>query len=104
LAVRSDALAEDCESARLVVTTRQVPPDCPSAVVDQLRVGKQGSLVLQRTTSGFDIDAVWAKGTERPWAPPVSADAELGSSLETRPRPKSAVDATPSEADLQEED
>jgi competence protein ComEC len=38
LALRPDALTDDCERAALVVTARQASPSCPSPVIDQDRL------------------------------------------------------------------
>jgi competence protein ComEC len=104
LAGRSEALAEDCERARLIVTARQLPPNCPAASVDQQRLRQQGALALWRTPGGFDIQAARAKGSVRPWSSATADDAELAPSLTARSPARPAVDATPSEADLQDED
>src|SRR5712671_1626749 len=44
LALRPDALADDCERAALVVTVRQAPPSCASPVIDRDRLRRQGPL------------------------------------------------------------
>jgi competence protein ComEC len=42
LALRIDALADDCSRAALVVTARPAPPDCAAMVVDRQRLASQG--------------------------------------------------------------
>ena len=105
LALRPDALGDDCERAALVVTARQAPPACPSPVIDGERLRRQGALALRRTTSGFAVDAIRPKGVDRPWSPGAAGDTEAEPTLAPRPaavpRP---VDATPSEVDLQAEE
>ena len=102
LALRADALADDCERAVLLVTTRQAPA-CGALVVDQDRLRRQGALALRRSRDGFAVEAVRPRGVDRPWSPAAAGDTEDGPSL-TRPVTPRAVDATPSEADLQAED
>jgi competence protein ComEC len=104
LALRPDALSEDCARAALVVTVRQAPPACPSSVVDQDRMRRQSAMALRRTRDGFAVDAVRPKGVDRPWSPAVAGDAEADAVLAPRPAPPRSVDATPSETDLQAEE
>jgi competence protein ComEC len=105
LALRPDALAEDCERAALIVTARQAPPACPSPVIDQERLRRQGAMALRRTRGGFAVDAIRPKGIDRPWSPAAPGDTEAEPTLAPRPAavPR-VVDATPSEADLQAEE
>ena len=72
LALRPDALADDCARAALVVTARQPPPTCASPVIPADRLRRQGALALRRTRDGFAIDAVRPQGADRPWSPAVS--------------------------------
>src|ERR1700704_3965894 len=101
LALRPDALADDCERAALVVAMRQAPPSCASPVIDRDRLRRLGAMALRRTATGFAVDAVRPKGVDRPWSPAVAGDIEAATNLMTRPTAPRAVDATPSEADLQ---
>jgi competence protein ComEC len=103
LVLKPDALADDCERAALMVTARQAPPSCPSPVIDQDRLRRQGAMALRRTREGFAVEAVRPKGVDRPWSPAVAGDWEGEASL-TRPASRGSVDATPSESDLQAED
>jgi competence protein ComEC len=105
LALRPDALGDDCERARLLVTARQPPPECPASVISGERLRRQGAMALRRTGDGFAVDAVKPKGVDRPWSPGIASDAETETVLAPRPAavPRS-VDATPSEADLQAEE
>jgi competence protein ComEC len=104
LALRSDALGDDCERAAVVVTARSAPPACPSPVIDQERLRRQGAMALRRTRGGFAVDAVRPKGVDRPWSPAVAGDTEAELTLAPPPAVPRAVDATPPEADLQAED
>jgi len=105
LAMRPQAMADDCERAMLIVTSRQAPSDCRATLIDAERLRRQGALALRKTRDGFAIDAVKPRGINRPWSPSAGGDT---SDVETtlplsRPAPK-AVDATPSEADWQLDD
>ncbi len=103
LALRIDALADDCSRAALVVTARPAPPDCAAMVVDRQRLAAQGALALTRRGDGFAVQAVKARGTDRPWSPASAGEADFGTSLAPQAPPRNR-DATPSEADLQAED
>jgi competence protein ComEC len=103
LALRHEALADDCAQAALVVTARPAPPACGALVVDQERLRRQGALALRKTRDGFTVDAVRPKGVNRPWSPAAAGDVE-GETNVLRPLVPRAVDATPSEADLQAEE
>ena len=103
LALRPDALADDCERAALLVTARQAPAACGALVVDQERLRRQGALALRRSRDGFTVDAVKPRGVDRPWSPAVAGGMEGEASL-SRPGAAARRDATPSEADLQAED
>jgi competence protein ComEC len=104
LALRPDALSDDCEHAALLVTARQAPSSCPSPVMSGERLRRQGAMALRRTAAGFAIDAVKPKGVDRPWSPAVAGESEIETSLASRPATPRAVDATPAEADLQAEE
>lgn len=105
LALRPEALADDCERAGLVVTTRQAPAACAASVIDAERLRRQGALALRRNGSGFSIDAVKPRGIDRPWSPAIAGEGDTETNIlaprRTAPR---AVDTTPSEADLQAEE
>jgi competence protein ComEC len=103
LALRPDALSDDCERATLAVTARQAPPSCGSPVIDRDRLRRQGAMVLRRSRDGFAVDAIRPKGIDRPWSPAATGDNEADTVL-VRPAAPRAVDATPSEADLQAEE
>jgi competence protein ComEC len=103
LALRPDAFSDDCERAALLVTARPAPPACGALVIDQERLRRQSALALRKSRDGFAVEAVRPKGVDRPWLPALASDAEDGPSL-TRPVTPRAVDATPSETDLQAEE
>jgi competence protein ComEC len=103
LTLRPDALADDCERAALIVTTRQAPPSCAASVVERDRLQQQGGLMLQRNGNGFSVQAVRPRGSNRPWAPAGADAGEFEATLAPRAPPR-AQDATPAEADQQGED
>jgi competence protein ComEC len=103
LALKPEALSDDCARAALVVTARQAPPSCPSAVIGRARLRSQGAMALRRKASGFSVDANKPRGVDRPWSPAVAAETVTEATLARRKTPQ-AVDATPSEADLQAEE
>src|SRR5258708_19165467 len=72
LALRPDALPDDCDRAALVVTARQAPPSCPSPVIDPDRLRSQGPIALRRTRAGFAVEAVRPRGVDRPLAPALA--------------------------------
>lgn len=104
LALRIDALADDCSRAALVVTARPAPPDCAAMVVDRQRLAAQGALALTRRGDGFAIQAVKARGADRPWSPATAGEADFGVTLAPQAASARSRDATPSESDLQAED
>ncbi|TQF35861.1 competence protein ComEC [Bradyrhizobium sp. UNPF46] len=104
LAFRIDALVDDCSRAALVVSSRPAPTDCAAMVVDRPRLVRQGALALTRRGDGFSIEAVRARGTNRPWSPAAAGDGDLEAGLMPRPAVPRSKDATPSEADVQAED
>jgi competence protein ComEC len=102
LSLRPEAIAEDCERAALIVTARQVPSGCRASVIDAERLRRQGALTLRRTNEGFAVEAVKPRGIDRPWSPSAGGDSTDAETTISVSRPaRTAVDATPSEADLQ---
>jgi competence protein ComEC len=114
LALKPEALADDCERAALVVTARPAPASCSPAVMSGDRLRGQGATALWRKRDGFAVDAVRPRGIDRPWSPAVAGTAETEATLSPHPNaahpnaahPNAArpVDATPAEADQQGED
>lgn len=104
LSLRSDALAEDCSRAALVVTARPAAPDCLAMAIDRTRLQSQGALALSRNGDGFAVRAVRPGGANRPWAPAIASEGDFETTLAPRPTAPRKQDATPSEADLQAED
>ena len=101
LALKPDALSDDCERAALVVTAKQAPSACSAAVIDLERLRRLGAMALRRSRDGFVVDAVKPKGLDRPWSPAPAGETEAETTLIPRPASAKGVDATPSEADAQ---
>ena len=105
LALKPDALDDDCERAALLVTARQAPPACGPTVISLERLRRQGAMALRRTRSEFVVDAVKPRGVDRPWSPAAAGGTETEpATLAPRSAVPRAVDATPAEMDLQAED
>ena len=104
-ALKPEALADDCERAAVIVTARPVPAGCAASVIDAERLRRQGAMVLRRSREGFVVETVRPRGIDRPWAPAAVDDNDVDSAfLAPRVTVPRAVDATPSEADLQAEE
>jgi competence protein ComEC len=104
IAKRSDAFADDCEKARVIVTARQPPAGCKAMIFSLERLRETGSVALYSRTAGFAVEAVTPAGGNRPWARNTLPADETGDAL---PAPSSAsrpVDATPSVENLPPED
>ncbi len=104
LSWRADALADDCARTALVVTVRQAPRECAAAVVDRERLSHQGALALRREGPTLAVDAVRPNGIYRPWWPGAADASEFDTSLTPRPPSSRTPDATPPEADQQQDD
>jgi competence protein ComEC len=103
LALRPDALSDDCERAALIVTASQPPPSCAASVITLERLRRQGALALRRTANGFAVEAVKPRGFDRPWAEATAGEGEGELDLTRSPNAQPR-DATPSETDLQADD
>jgi competence protein ComEC len=102
--LKPEALADDCERAALIVTARPVPAGCAASVVDAERLRRQGAMALRRSREGFVVEAVKTGGIDRPWSPAAADERGGDAMILARPSAPRAVDATPSEADLQAEE
>lgn len=104
LALRPEALADDCARAALIVTARQVPGNCAATVIDAERLKRQGALALRRTREGYAVQAVKPGGIDRPWSRAVPGEGEIETTIRAPRMSARAVDATPAESDLQGEE
>jgi competence protein ComEC len=99
LALRPEALADDCAQAAVIITWRQPPPDCAALVIGRDQLQKRGTMGLRQARSSFAIDAVRPKGVDRPWAR-AGRDNATPDINSARPATARPVDATPAEPDL----
>ena len=74
LALRPEALSDDCARAALIVTARQAPAGCAASVIDAERLRRQGALALRRKGRRLCRRAVKPSGIDRPWSPAAAAD------------------------------
>ena len=102
-ALKAEALADDCERAALIVTNKPAPAGCAASVIDVERLRRQGAMALRRSREGFVVEAVKPGGIDRPWSP-AADEGGADATVLARPAPPRAIDATPSEADLQAEE
>ena len=103
LALKPEALSDDCARAALLVTARQAPASCSSAVMSGDHWRRQGAIALWRRRHFYALDTVRPRGADRPWSPSLAEEGEGEPGL-IRPASPRAVDATPAEADLQAEE
>lgn len=103
MALRADALADDCARAALVVAARAAPSNCAAAVIDRHRLRQQGALMLVRRGTRFDVTPARAYGTDRPWWPAPAEASDFDPTLTPRAPPRSQ-DATPPETEQGVED
>lgn len=106
--VAPEAVEEDCRRAAIVITAKDVPPDCSALVVGRALWRTRGALSLRRDVGdGFIIDGARPENFDRPWAPrpPRAASGanseNEASSAASRSPPR---DATPKPEDLQPDD
>jgi competence protein ComEC len=102
LTLRSEAFADDCVQAALIVTARQPPNGCAAPLISFATLQSRGGMVLRGYQNRFVAEEVRPNGVDRPWSPagPEVAEPQAGGALPAG-RP---VDATPAETDVQAED
>jgi competence protein ComEC len=118
MALKPEALADDCARAAIVVTVSLPPADCAALVFDHDALARSGTLALRRIYDGaghgaeshasgtYAVTAIHPRGVSRPWSPHIAethANASP-SSARTGLAKRAPVDATPAEKDLQAED
>ena len=104
LALRPDALPDDCTRAALIVTAKQAPSGCAAYVIDAERLKRQGALALRRTRDGFAVEAVKPGGALRPWSKAIAGEGEMEANIRAPRASPRTVDATPAEADVQSDE
>jgi competence protein ComEC len=124
MALKPEALADDCIRAAIVVTASPAPKDCGALAFDHDALTRSGTVMLQRIHGGaergvatnegtrpnvaadYAVTAIHPRGVNRPWSPHIAethANASP-SSARTGLAKRAPVDATPAESDLQAED
>jgi competence protein ComEC len=95
-ALASEAFAEDCTRAAVVVSAREAPADCSGLLIDRKSWRANGAMALRWTGARFEATAARPPGYERPWAPRPRNIAETAPAS-SRP---AVHDATPRAEDL----
>jgi competence protein ComEC len=103
LALRAEALADDCERATLIVTTMHAPAGCTARVIGPDELRRSGAMALRLTGGGFVTVAARPKAADRPWSPAVAEEPAVDSVTTRSPRAP-PVDATPPEPEQHDED
>jgi competence protein ComEC len=107
IATRSDAFADDCEKAAVIVTARQTPSGCKAMVFDRDRMQTSGNVVLYERAGDFVVEAVRPESRNRPWARREQAK-DVAPNIPPEQTPARAqqrpVDATPVIDELAPED
>jgi competence protein ComEC len=98
LSLTTDALAEDCSRAAIVITARNALAGCAASAIDRDVWGRAGAISLKWNGKSFDREAANPPGHLRPW----TRSRELAQRPETaaapvRPAPR---DATPRLEDI----
>jgi competence protein ComEC len=101
LALSAEGVAEDCETAALVVTQRNAPPQCGGKAIDRARVRMEGAMSGSWDGKTFAFEAARPPGLQRPWI--VRPQAPSPRAAPSR-RPQSSRDATPAIQDLDPEE
>jgi competence protein ComEC len=105
LALHSEAVAEDCRRAALVITSRQVPHDCAATVIDRTMRNQLGAIALRRIDQSWEITPTRPLGHDRPWVRAKSAPAPSATGEnQTTPSRAGSRDATPKVEDLTADD
>lgn len=103
MALRPEALEDDCERAAVVVTTWQAPEGCAARVIDRAELRRRGAMALRQTQGGgrhtFAVTAIRPKGVDRPWSPSPEA-AHAGAPTLPQQGRRQPVEATPADADI----
>lgn len=99
LALKPEALADDCAQAAVVVTTSASPADCAALVVTQDELKTSGAMTLKKSGKGFAKDAIRSAASSRPWSPAAAEAATEMPAGRRAPR-----DATPADTDQRPDD
>jgi competence protein ComEC len=101
LALTTEAFAEDCRRAAIVVSPREAPVrDCASTLVDREVWRAHGAVALRWLGDSFERSVTRPDGYERPWT-----QGPITSRVDAQPVSKSPVrDAAPLSDDLDADD
>jgi competence protein ComEC len=100
MVLSTEAFAEDCTRAAVVVSSRQAPGACAALLVDRDTWRANGAIGLRLVGDGFKQASARPPGYERPWALPPRAAVNRTVS----PVRPAARDATPRAEDMEEGD
>ncbi len=103
IAFQAEAVAEDCLTASLVVTSRRGPPECAAKMIDRTMRASFGALSLRRMGKFWETTASRPEGYDRPWARAAAPRPAAGEQPPTPSRP-AGRDATPRSEDLDASD
>lgn len=98
LSLTADAMIEDCETAALVVTTRNRPQNCTAIIIDRNATRAQGAVSVYANGNLLQLQAARPQTYDRPWARRPEEPAAQAA-RQTPPR-----DATPRPSDLEADD
>ncbi|MGE3148126.1 MAG: ComEC/Rec2 family competence protein [Pseudorhodoplanes sp.] len=98
LSLRPDAIADDCESAAVIVTMRRAPRDCAALPIDRTLTGEAGAIALRRDGQGFVTIRTREPGADRPWSPASAKSAGAPATFRAA-APAAPRDATPAAED-----
>jgi competence protein ComEC len=101
LSLTAEGVAEDCESAALMVTQRNASPQCAAAAIDRARVRLTGATSGNWDGKSFALEAARPLTSQRPWI--VRAETRTVQAAPVSP-PQAPRDATPRVQDLDPED
>jgi competence protein ComEC len=75
VALDRQAVAEDCETAALVIAPRlKVSGACNARLIDAANLHRSGAHAVWATENGFRIESVAQSIGRRPWVPPTQGD------------------------------
>jgi competence protein ComEC len=100
LSLTAEGVAEDCETAALVVTQRNVPPTCAVTAIDRLRLRANGAMSGMWDGKAFTLQSARPLTSQRPWI----VRPEMPVSAAPIRRQPASRDATPRLQDLEPEE
>jgi competence protein ComEC len=98
MALKAEALAEDCARAVVVISPRDAQAECAATLIDRRAWRAHGAIALHWNGHAFEQHFARPLGYDRPWAPSAPAEAETSSTVSL------PSDATPRRQDLEADD